>query len=115
MMPVVNAGRRRNDHRIVRIAGPDRRPFPVRSRSGGAMSAPTPPPYRREWLPPPPPPPPPQPPPAPEPRPAWRTALDHVARLGTAVTLAALLVVTGTLLAALDAEPVPAGVSTLGH
>jgi hypothetical protein len=72
------------------------------------MSAPTPPPYRREWLVP-------QPAPAPEPRPAWRTALDHVARLGTAVTLAALLVVTGTLLAALDAEPVPAGVSTLGH
>jgi hypothetical protein len=38
-----------------------------------------------------------------------------VARLGTAVTLAALLVVTGTLLAALDAEPVPAGVSTSGR
>jgi hypothetical protein len=72
------------------------------------MSAPTPPPYRREWLVP-------QPPPAPEPRRAWRTALDHVSRVGTAVTLAALLVVTGTLLAALDAEPVPAGVSTSGH
>jgi len=72
------------------------------------MSAPTPPPYRREWLVP-------QPPPTPEPRPAWRTALDHVAKLGTAVTLAALLVVTGTLLAALDAEPVPAGVSTSGR
>jgi hypothetical protein len=78
------------------------------------MSAPTPPPYRREWL-------------APhqpvhevpeEPRPA-RSALgaafEIVARLGTAVTLAALLVVTGTLLVVLDDEPVPAGVSTAGR
>ena len=40
------------------------------------------------------------------------TLIRIVARLGTAVTLAALLVVTGTLLAVLDAEPVPAGVST---
>ena len=78
------------------------------------MSAPTPPPYRREWL-------------APQqpvhevpedPRPtrsALGTAFEIVARLGTAVTLAALLVVTGTLLAVLDAEPVPAGVSTAGR
>lgn len=77
------------------------------------MSAPTPPPYRREWLVPQPP-----PPHAPDDvptRPALRVAFDVVARLGTAVTLAALLVVTGTLLAALDAEPVPAGVSTAGR
>ena len=78
------------------------------------MSAPTPPPYRREWLVP-------QPPahePPEDPRPARSalgTAFDIVARLGTAVTLAALLVVTGSLLAVLDAEPVPAGVTTAGR
>ena len=75
------------------------------------MSAPTPPPYRREWLVP-------QPPPPEDPRPArpaLGTALAVLARLGTAVTLAALLVVTGTLLAVLDVEPVPAGVSTAGR
>jgi hypothetical protein len=78
------------------------------------MSTPTPPPYRREWL-------------VPQPRPyevpedtrpersTAGTAFEIVARLGTAVTLAALLVVTGTLVAALDAEPVPAGVSTAGR
>ncbi|MDT7580570.1 MAG: hypothetical protein QOK35_1834 [Pseudonocardiales bacterium] len=77
------------------------------------MSAPTPPPYRREWLVPQPPPHhPPDDVPAPS---ALRVAFDIVARLGTAVTLAALLVVTGTLLAVLDAEPVPAGVSTAGR
>jgi hypothetical protein len=43
------------------------------------------------------------------------TTLAVLARLGTAVTLAALLVVTGTLLAVLDVEPVPAGVSTAGR
>jgi len=75
------------------------------------MSAPTPPPYRREWLVP-------QPPPPEDPRPARSalgTTLAVLARLGTAVTLAALLVVTGTLLAVLDVEPVPAGVSTAGR
>ena len=75
------------------------------------MSAPTPQPYPREWLVP-------QPPAreVPEhPRSALATAFVIVARLGTAVTLAALLVVTGTLLAALDAEPIPAGVSTAGR
>ena len=75
------------------------------------MPAPTPPPYRSEWLVP-------QPPvrAVPEhPRSALLTAFEIIARLGTAVTLAALLVVTGTLLAALDAEPVPAGVSTAGR
>lgn len=77
------------------------------------MTAPTPPPYRREWLAPQPPP---QLPPDDVPTPsALRAAFDIVARLGTAVTLAALLVVTGTLLAVLDAEPVPAGVSTAGR
>ena len=49
------------------------------------------------------------------PPPALATAFDIVARLGTAVTLAALLVVTGTLLAVLDAEPVPAGARTAGR
>jgi hypothetical protein len=75
------------------------------------MSAPTPPPYRREWLVP-------QPPPHEDPGPARSTlgtTLAVLARLGTAVTLAALLVVTGTLLAVLDVEPVPAGVSTAGR
>jgi hypothetical protein len=78
------------------------------------MFAPTPPPNRREWLAP--------QPPAPEipedPRPARSalgTAFEIVARLGTAITLAALLVVTGTLLAVLDTEPVPAGVTTSGR
>ena len=42
-------------------------------------------------------------------------SLAVLARLGMAVTLAALLVVTGTLLAVLDVEPVPAGVSTAGR
>jgi hypothetical protein len=42
-------------------------------------------------------------------------ALDVVARVGTAVTLAALLVLTGTVLGLLDAAPTPAGVTTAGH
>jgi hypothetical protein len=41
-----------------------------------------------------------------------RTALDVVTRIGTAVTLAALLVVTGTVLGAVQAEPTPAGVTS---
>lgn len=78
------------------------------------MSAPTPPPYRREWLVPQPPAPT-EPDTAPLTRSALGTAVEIAARLGTAVTLAALLVVTGTVLAVLDAEPVPAGVSTAGR
>ena len=40
------------------------------------------------------------------------TALDLVARLGTAVTLAALLVVTATALGVVDGEPMPTGAAT---
>jgi hypothetical protein len=38
-----------------------------------------------------------------------------VARLGTAVTLAALLVVTATALGAVDNEPMPTGAATSGR
>lgn len=41
-----------------------------------------------------------------------RRAVDVVARLGTAVTLASLLVVTAAALTAVDAAPTPAGVTT---
>jgi hypothetical protein len=42
-------------------------------------------------------------------------AVEMVARLGTAVTLTALLIVVGTVLAMVDAEPTPTGVTTTGH
>jgi hypothetical protein len=42
------------------------------------------------------------------------TAFDAVARLGTAITLAALLVVTATVLGAVDGEPMPTGATTAG-
>jgi hypothetical protein len=55
---------------------------------------------------------------APTPRPpilqsrsVFATVLDVVARLGTAVTLAALLVVVGCVLATVDSEPAPTGVA----
>jgi len=38
--------------------------------------------------------------------------VDVAARVGAAVTLAALLVVVGTLLAMVDAEPTPTGATT---
>ena len=41
------------------------------------------------------------------------TAFDAVARLGTAITLAALLVVTATVLGAVDGEPMPTGATTV--
>jgi hypothetical protein len=40
------------------------------------------------------------------------SAVDLVARLGTAVTLAALLVLTATALGAVDGEPMPTGATT---
>ena len=43
------------------------------------------------------------------------TAVDVVARLGTAVTLAALLVVTATALGVVDGEPMPTGAATTGR
>lgn len=43
------------------------------------------------------------------------TAVDLIARLGTAVTLAALLVVTATALGAVDGEPMPTGAATTGR
>jgi hypothetical protein len=43
------------------------------------------------------------------------TVIDVVARIGTAVTLAALLIVTGTVLTVVDAEPVPTGATTAGR
>ena len=66
----------------------------------------------------------PTPPPAPPnrarpdgtgPRSPLHTALDVAARIGTAVTLAALLVVTGMVLTLAHDEPTPAGVSTTGR
>jgi len=41
--------------------------------------------------------------------------VDVAARVGAAVTLAALLVVVGTVLTMVDAEPTPTGVTTTGH
>ena len=43
------------------------------------------------------------------------TAFDLVARLGTAVTLAALLVVTATALGVVDGEPTPTGAASTGR
>jgi hypothetical protein len=43
------------------------------------------------------------------------TVLNIAARIGTAVTLAALLVVTGSLLTMVDAQPVPTGASSTGR
>jgi hypothetical protein len=43
------------------------------------------------------------------------TAFDLVARLGTAVTLAALLVVTATALSVVDGEPMPTGAASTGR
>jgi hypothetical protein len=43
------------------------------------------------------------------------TAFDVAARVGTAVTLVALLVVTGAVLGVVDAAPVPAGAATAGR
>jgi hypothetical protein len=40
------------------------------------------------------------------------TAVDVVARLGTAITLAALLVVTATVLGVVDGDPMPMGATT---
>jgi len=40
------------------------------------------------------------------------TVVDVVARLGTAVTLAALLVVTATALGVVDDRPMPTGAAT---
>ena len=43
------------------------------------------------------------------------TAVDLIARLGTAVTLAALLVVTATALGVVDDTPTPTGAATTGR
>jgi hypothetical protein len=43
------------------------------------------------------------------------TAADVLARLGSAITLAALLVLTGTVVGATHAGPTPAGVTTPGR
>ena len=43
------------------------------------------------------------------------TAVDLIARLGTAVTLAALLVVTATALGVVDDAPTPTGAATTGR
>jgi hypothetical protein len=43
------------------------------------------------------------------------TAVDVLARLGSAVTVAALLVLTGTVVGATHAGPTPAGVTTPGR
>ena len=43
------------------------------------------------------------------------TALDVAARVGTAVTLVALLVVTGAVLGVVDAAPARAGAATAGR
>jgi hypothetical protein len=43
-----------------------------------------------------------------------RTAFEVVARLGTAITLAALLVVTATVLGVVEGEPMPTGATTAG-
>jgi hypothetical protein len=40
--------------------------------------------------------------------------IDVAARIGTAVTLAALLIVTGMVLTMVDAEPTPTGATTAG-
>ena len=45
----------------------------------------------------------------------FATALDVAARVGTAGTLAALLVLTGTVLTLFDAAPVPTGATTAGR
>ena len=87
------------------------------------MSAPTPPPHlpaafhdaRTEWL----------VPRVPQPAPPERrmilagrtrraTLVDVAARIGTVVTLAALLIVAGTVMTMVDAEPVPTGATTTG-
>jgi hypothetical protein len=47
--------------------------------------------------------------------PTTGTAVDVLARLGTAVTVAALLVLTGTVVGATHAGPSPAGVTTPGR
>jgi hypothetical protein len=48
-------------------------------------------------------------------RSALGTAFDVVARVGTAVTLAALLVVVGTVLATIHAAPAPTGAAVTDH
>ena len=48
-------------------------------------------------------------------RSVFGVAVDVAARVGAAVTLAALLVVVGTVLTMVDAEPMPTGVTTTGH
>jgi len=40
--------------------------------------------------------------------------VDVAARIGTVVTLAALLIVVGTVMTMVDAEPVPTGAATTG-
>ena len=46
---------------------------------------------------------------------AYAIAFTLVARVGSAVTLAALLVVVGTVLATVETAPVPTGASTTGR
>jgi len=48
-------------------------------------------------------------------RSTFRTVVDAAARIGSAVTLAALLVVTGMVVTALDAQPAPTGAATTGR
>ena len=49
------------------------------------------------------------------PRSTFGTVVDIAARIGTAVTLVALMVLTGTVLAVHNAEPVPIGAATTGR
>jgi hypothetical protein len=49
------------------------------------------------------------------PRSTFGTVVDIAARIGTAVTLVALMVLTGTVLAVHNAEPVPTGAATTGR
>jgi hypothetical protein len=41
--------------------------------------------------------------------------VDLVARIGTAVTLVAMMIVVGSAFAMVDGEPVPTGAATAGH
>ena len=49
------------------------------------------------------------------PRSTFGTVVDTAARIGTAVTLVALMVLTGTALAVLHAQPTPTAATTTGR
>ena len=48
-------------------------------------------------------------------RPTPGGPVDLVARIGTAVTLVAMMIVVGSAFAMVDGEPVPTGAATAGH